>query len=395
VDRNLARKQLSDESQVKFYQKHLNDEYYSNNPYKILLTCKIYGDWSFIIVMKNLAKGLKNAGVDVSIAPEEYHNLLPMIDWEIKEMIQKPNDYWNRVVLRSCEGDHAYLMPPGKKRILHTTGESSILHKGWRDQLNNVDLVVTNSTFFRAILESNGVNTPIEIIPNSLELIKYNTNVEPLYIENLRGFNFYSCFSYGDRKGPDILIKAFAQEFSKEEDVTLYIQSSGMSQVLSYKYGKKIEQYLQEVVDFKPHAPILVNSNHIYADLLPHLIKNFQCNILSTKAEGFGNSIIETGAVGLPSIVTGYSGVTDFVNNDTGWLIDYKLVDIPLQPLPYFRNYIGGQWAEPSIEHLRELMRYVYENPEETKKKGQNAAEKAKNYDIEVIGKQLKGIIWS
>jgi glycosyltransferase involved in cell wall biosynthesis len=395
LDRNLARKDLSDTSQVKFYQKHFNDVYHSDNIYKILLTCKIYGDWSFTIVMKNLAKGLKRAGVDVSIAPEEYHNILSMEDWEIKEMIQKPNDYWNRVVLRSCEGDHAYLMPPGKKRILHTTGESNILHRGWKDQLNNVDLVVTNSSFFKSILEQNGINTTIEIVPNSLDCTKYNTTIQPLAIENLRGFNFYTCFSFGDRKGPEFLIKAFSQEFTKEEDVTLYIQSPGMSQILSYKYGKKIDQYLNEITDFKPHAPIFVNTNHVHETIIPHLIKNFQCNVLSTRAEGFGNTIVETGAIGLPSIVTGYSGVTDFVDNSTGWHIDYKLVNIPLQPLPYFRNYIGGQWAEPSIEHLRALMRYAYENPEKTKKKGQNAAEKAKNYDIEVIGKQLKEIIWS
>ncbi|MCK9541091.1 MAG: glycosyltransferase [Novosphingobium sp.] len=387
-------KEISDQNQVKFYLKHLNKEYNTDNPYKILLTCKIYGEWSFTIVMRNLAKGLKRAGVDVSIAPEEYHQLQSMFDWEIKEMIQKPHDYWNRVVLRSCEGDHMYLMPPGQKRIAHTTGESTKLHKGWVDQLNAVDLVLTNSTFFKNVLIENGVNNSIKIIPNSINPFIYNEEVLVYPMDGLRGCNFFSMFSFGDRKGVDILVKAFIREFDKDEDVTLYLQSPEMNHILQ-RQGKTIEEWLKGLSEYKKHPPILVNYRRIHESVMPSIIKNFQCNVLSTRGEGFGNTIVETGAIGLPSIVTGYSGVTDFVTEETGWRIDYKLVDIPLQPLPYFRNYIGGQWAEPSVEHLQSLLRYVYEHPEEAKKKGMAAAKKAKKYDFEIVGRNLKELIWA
>lgn len=395
-NKDVLKKVLSDSNQIKFYKKHLSDEYISDNPHKLLMTCKTYGEWSFTIVMRNLAKGLKRAGVDVSIAPEEYHHIHPMPDWEIKEMIQKPNDYWNRDVLRSCEGDHAYLMPPSKsggKRILHTTGESTILHKGWIEQANNTDLVLTNSTFFEEVLKNSGVKTEIKIIPNSLDTTLYHPNIIKHPTQNLRKFNFVSVFSYGDRKGPDILVEAFSREFKADEDVALYIQSSGIQYILQQK-GKSIQQWIDETSQYTQHAPILVSPYHVHELVLPNVLKNFQCNVLSTRGEGFGNSIVECGALGIPSIVTNYSGVTDFVTENVGWLIDCDLVDIPLQYLSYFKNYIGGLWADPNIEHLMELMRYAYEHPEEVEEKGKKAAAKAKHYDISVVGEQLKQIIW-
>jgi len=397
-DQAKLKKELSDVNQVKFYVKRNEDTYLSYSPYKLLLSCKIYGDWSFSIVMRNLAKGLKHAGVDVSIAPEEYHNVQSMDDWEIKEMILKPNDYWNRAVMRSCEGDHAYLMPPamtGEKRILHTTGENNVLHKGWISQADHVDLLLTTSTFFKSVLEKY-TDTPIEVIPNSIDIEKYNSNITPFsFNSELKSFNFVSIFSYGDRKGAELLIEAFSQEFAPDEDVSLYIHSPNIHIGVHEKYGKDLNVWIRELSGYQKHASILINPSHVRAEIMPHMLKNFQCFVLPTRAEGFGNPILECGALGIPSIVTGYSGVTDFVDSSTGYLIDYDLENIPLQYLPYFRNYIGGQWAKPSVTHLRSLMRYAFENQEDVKTKGVAASIKAKEYDRNLIGAKLKKIIWS
>jgi len=394
-DPKNIKKLLSDVNQVKFYKK-LNEErseYTSDSADKILLTCKIYGDWSFSGVMRNLAKGLKRAGVDVAIAPEEYHNKGAMSDWEIKEMIDKPHNYWDRVVLRSCEGDHMYLMPPGKKRIAHTTGESTRVSNEWVEQLNHVDLVLTTSNFYKGVLVNGGVQAPVEVLPNSVNLSLFNKNIEKLPLTNLRAFNFFSMFHFGERKAPEILIKAFIEEFTPEDDVALTIHSLSMGYVLQ-SYGMDIKQWVASISG-KAHAPIFVSQTPQREDMLPHYMRNFDCFVLPTRAEGFGLPVLECGALGIPSIVTGHSGVLDIVeDNETGWLIDNKLVDIPLQYLPYFKNYIGGQWAEASVEHLRELMRYAVNHPEEVKLKGQNAYLKALDFSIENVGLKAKELIF-
>lgn len=394
VYKNLdAVNQVSRTNQVKFYLKHDNDIYPPESDKQLLICSKIYGDWSFCIVMRNLAKGLQRAGVDVSIAPEEYHTPGNMPDWEIKRMINKPNDYWNRYVLRSSEGDHMYLMPPGKKRIAHTTGESSKVLRPWKDQLNHVDQVLTTSTFFRDVLLESGVTTRIDILPNSVDTALFNPSIEKNPIPGLRGFNFYSVFHFGERKAPELLIQAFAREFSEDEDVSLTIHSLSMEYVITRR-GSDISTWINTITQGKKRPPILITTDPIQDVFLPGFCKNFDVFILASRAEGFGNPVIEAGALGIPSIVTGYSGVLDFVDNSTGWRIDYTLEDIPLQVLPYFRNYVGGKWARPSVEHLQQLMRYAYEHRDEVEQKGKAAFEKSQAYSIESIGKLARELIF-
>jgi len=104
--------------------------------------------------------------------------------------------------------------------------------------------------------------------------------------------------------------------------------------------------------------------------------------------------ILEGMACGKPPIVTGYSGTLDLVDDTNGWLIDYDLEDIPLQYLPYYKNFIGGKWAKPSVSHLRKLLRYVFEHPDQVKEKGKKSVEKAKQFDMNLIGRQAKELIF-
>lgn len=389
--------QLSRQNQIRFYLKHDEDSYEFTSDDRLLLTSKIYGDWSFSVVMRNLAKGLSRNGVDVAIAPEEYHNPSNVEDWEIKQMINKPKDYWNRYVLRSSEGDQMYLMPPGKKRIAHTTGESTRISRAWRDQLNNVDQVITTSNFFKSVLLEHGVRTPVYVVPNAVDIENYNPSIKPVSLgQNVRmgKTNFVSMFHYGERKSPETVFRAFIQEFGQDEDVTLTVHSLSMHYVLHHQYNIDVKQWLRSVAGDKSHPPIYITSSFISDLLVPHFIKNFNVFILASRAEGFGLPVLEAGACGLPSIVTGYSGLLDYATEDVSWHIGYDLVDIPLQTLPYFRNYVGGKWAEPSVEDLRKKMRYAHEHPEEVKLKGEAAAKKAEQYSIENIGRLAKDVIF-
>jgi glycosyltransferase involved in cell wall biosynthesis len=105
--------------------------------------------------------------------------------------------------------------------------------------------------------------------------------------------------------------------------------------------------------------------------------------------------VLECGAMGIPSIVTGHSGVLDLVDDKTGWFIDCDLVGIPLQQLVYFKNYIGGKWAQPSIESLRERMRYVFDHRDEVKQKGEAMYKKSLEFSIDKIGQRAKDLIFS
>ena len=364
---------LSRKQQQKYYIKH--DKPYSayvpTSDKQALIVGKIYGDWSFSIVLRSLAKSLKSAGVDVAIAPEEYHQPMNMEDWEIQEMIKKPHDYWNRVVMRSAEGDDQYLMPPGKKRVAHTTFEGTRPNQGWIEQLNHVDQVIVNSSFCKNKLLEFGVTTPIAIVPNPIDTKElFVPTAPPLDIQNKRGFGFLLMGAYGERKNMEGAIRAFIKEFKPTEDVFLSVHALSLFLILQ-QMKTDVKTWVRNVVcggQELPHAQISITSMSFHPLILPRMYTAHNCFLMPSKAEGFGNGIIEAAACGLPSIATNYSGMTDFLSEEVGFPLNYKMEPMPLQVLPYFKNYIGSSWSVPDEDHLRQLMRYAFEHQDETKK---------------------------
>jgi glycosyltransferase involved in cell wall biosynthesis len=110
------------------------------------------------------------------------------------------------------------------------------------------------------------------------------------------------------------------------------------------------------------------------------------CFVLPTRGEGFGLPYLEAAACAIPSIATGWGGQIDFLSSDNALLIDYEMTDIPLQILPYFRNYAGGKWAEPSVDSLRKHLRWAVEHPTELMQLGFRAFDVAQNYSVNVVG---------
>jgi GT2 family glycosyltransferase len=388
---------LSRFNQIKFYTKHDADilTYKPTSDRQALISGKIYGDWSFSIVLRNLAKGLKRNGVDVAIAPEEYHQPMPVDDWEIKEMILKPHDYWNRAILRSAEGDHQYLMPPGKRRVAHTTFEGTNPPQRWIEQLNHVDRVVVNSTFCKNILLERGVRTDITVVPNPVDTTLFNPQAKPLEIENRRKFGFLAMSAYGERKNLEAVIKAFILEFKPSEDVFLSLHSLSLFYILQ-QAQMDLKTWITNILGGQelPHAPIYVTSNSFHPTVVPSMYTAHDCFVMPSRCEGFGNGIVEAGACGIPSIATNYSGMTDFLHESSGFPIEFDLEPMPLQVLPYFRNYIGSVWATPRLDHLRSLMRYAFEHPEVVKQKGQIALQRARRADIVPVGKILADVMF-
>ena len=81
--------------------------------------------------------------------------------------------------------------------------------------------------------------------------------------------------------------------------------------------------------------------------------------------------LMEAMACGLPTIATDWGAHTEFVHEGIAYPLQVRGTIPAVAKCPY---YEGFSWADPDPEHLRHLLRHVYENREEARRRGAAAA---------------------
>lgn len=249
-------------------------------------------------------------------------------------------------------------------KIGFTMLEVDGLPSSWVQCANMMDEIWTPSTFNLETFKRSGVKRPIHVIPLGINPAYFNPGIKSFRI---RGhFTFLSMFEWGERKAPEILLRAFNDEFRSTEDVVLicktYNQDPELNiprQVKNYGLsdeGGRIVFSLNEVVP---------------AYQLGSIYRSVDCFVLATRGEGWGLPIMEAMACGLPVIATNWGGPSDFISDETAYLLNVERLRPAEGKCPYYK---GFNWAEPSYEHLRKLMRYVYENRDEARMLGARAS---------------------
>lgn len=260
---------------------------------------------------------------------------------------------------------------------------------------NRMDQVWVSSPFNVDTFGRAGVERrKLQWIPDCLDESRFGLHVAPLDLETGRSFNFLSIFEWMARKGWDVLIRAFAEEFAPDEDVALVVQAYPTS-------GKTMDGILADIrgcvarqVGDRAIAPIRFLAGVMAETDMPRLYRAAGAYVQPHRGEGWGRTLMEAMATGLPTIGTRWSAPLTFMNDANSFLLDYKLVDVPQAAIEEQPYYAGQRWAEPSVEHLRMLMRQVFENHAEARKRGEQAARDiAQRFNPAVVGARLRQVV--
>jgi glycosyltransferase involved in cell wall biosynthesis len=107
---------------------------------------------------------------------------------------------------------------------------------------------------------------------------------------------------------------------------------------------------------------------------MPDLYRAADCFVLPTRGEGWNLPALEALACGVPVITTAWSAHLDWLNQENAFLIAVDgLESVPRFDIPNDLVYAGHRWARPSLEHLRSLMRWVFEHKYEAQAKARTA----------------------
>ena len=163
-------------------------------------------------------------------------------------------------------------------------------------------------------------------------------------------FDFMSVMK---RKNPLGLVEAFKKAFAPGEGPML---------VLKCINGETRPEAFAELMDAcEGRDDIIVMNKYLDSHLSAALMNVCDCYVSLHRSEGLGLTIAEAMLLGKPAIATGYSGNLDFMGEETSFMVPWTRVKVGENAEAYDAD---ATWAEPDLDVAAQLMRHVYENPD-------------------------------
>lgn len=256
-------------------------------------------------------------------------------------------------------------------KLMYTAWEDNTYPELWVNEINeNLNAVMVASKFVKETLLNSGVKVPIYVVSNALDesIIEVLQSNDKYEIKTRKEFKFLHISTAKQRKGVDVLLKAYFEEFTDKDNCTLVIKSfPGPDNI--------VDQLIQELKTENSPEVIHINSADFTDEQIGELNKSCNCVVYPTRGEGFGLPILEAMHLGIPVITTGYSGQMDFCNYENSFLLDYKLEISTKNEIVNLNSY----WAEPDVNQLKKYMREVYTTVTEGSKESKDALDERIN----------------
>lgn len=270
--------------------------------------------------------------------------------------------------------------------------ETDSIPKDWLSKLDLMDEVWVPSkfnarSFAKAGLQSNKIFVLPEAVDTEHLFNPHNVNaLYPLPTAGGQHENPYKFLSVGKweaRKGMDVLLRAYFEEFSSSDPVVLYIKTQRHRMDPQAEVDRIMNKVASEQNVSTDRLPAVhVMDNVWIADTdFPSLYAAADSFVLPSRGEGWGRPQAEAMAMGLPTILTDWSGMTEYINDEVAYPIAAEVVPMSAADIqdmfgPEGEEALKGhQWAEPSLRQLRRHMRFCVSSPREAAAQGVRARE--------------------
>lgn len=292
----------------------------------------------------------------------------------------------NDIFLFRGSGSALHIHPDFRINIAHTTFETDRIPASWVSTLNQFDEVWVQCDFNKKTFGFSGVKAPIRFIPYFFNDPVYKPIGDKFVLPLSQTFKFLSVFDLIERKGYDVLLRAYLNEFDAGDDVVLVIKVRDRKGVGKLK--KMIEDHPKSK---RERPPVYIMDQMLLTPELLSLYRACSAFVLPTRGEGWGRPFFEAMLMEMPTIGTKWSGQMEYMNEENSYLIRVeKLVPVRLKSHPDPAKYDGHYWAEPSVKDLQRKMRFVFEHQDEAKARGRRARQELlQKYSLRKVAKYV------
>ena len=271
----------------------------------------------------------------------------------------------------------------------NTMWESPQFPLEMRPYLTAADLIVVPSQFVKDIFqEILGPDMPIRIVP---------LGVHPeIFTSKRRVWNPGTPFMWlnvgapNDRKGWSSIEQLWQQSDYPQQSDRLFFYGKTTHNNPDIVRTMLMDGWESVTEDVVRKGNFLVDYRKLPLKHLVETYHNAHGFLYPTAAEGFGLTLLEAMATGLPCLVTKYSGVLDFTDDSTVRYLDYILLDGDNEELtPKDGIDMSASCAFARIDSIYEQMEWVMNHYSQALKMGKRAARKAREYTWERSAKGL------
>jgi glycosyltransferase involved in cell wall biosynthesis len=349
---------------------------------KLTLRCPVFDASGYAEAARSIIFGLLQQGNAVRVLPRDWSQLDAGLPFAQKQKLMElcsSEPLPEGPILHICIAQE-FQPFPGRINIGITMLECDRIPQHWVEKCNQMDQIWVPSTFNQQTFLHSGVHgEKMKVVPIGVDAERFRPSVTPMALlpRQEERFVFLSNFEWIPRKGYDLLLRAYLEEFTGSDPVLLVIKAYDGSQF--DPSGDKMHRTWIEMTAKlgirKPPRLKLLTQGMAYDDL-PSFYASGDCYIIPTRGEGWNLPALEAMSSGVPVITTNWSAHLDFINEKNGYLIAVeRLEPIPKQGIPNDAIYDGARWAVPSLSEIRKWMRFAVEHPEDLKEKGRRARE--------------------
>lgn len=198
--------------------------------------------------------------------------------------------------------------------------ETDRLPASWVPRINRMDEVWVPSGFAVDQFVSSGVDpSKIFVVPEAVDTEFFDPGRHAGASEDRAEFRFLSVFKWERRKGWDVLLRAYFEEFSGDDPVSLSIKTQAFH-TAGADFEAKVRDFAEAMgaAARRPLARFSVSADDVALAELPRLYASADAFVLPTRGEGWGRPLVEAMSMGLPVIATNWSGQTAFLSEGLG-----------------------------------------------------------------------------